>query len=101
MCSLLQVPIIKCQERYSGISMDISFNNISGLESARVVKEYLNTVPALKELTIVIKHFLMLKNLHDAAFGGLGSYSIVIMVLHFLQVSIGSFVILIGICKLL
>ncbi|CAG8492493.1 314_t:CDS:2 [Paraglomus occultum] len=80
-----KVPIIKCQERHSGISIDISFNNISGLESARVVKEYLNTIPALKELTIVIKHFLKLKNLHDAAFGGLGSYSIVIMLHPLIQ----------------
>ncbi|KAI7817386.1 hypothetical protein BC939DRAFT_402689 [Gamsiella multidivaricata] len=80
-----RVPIVKFQETYSHISVDVSFNQVSGIEGAEVVKNYMTKTPGLRSLTMLIKQFLMANELNEVYLGGIGSYATVIMVLSFLQ----------------
>ncbi|KAG0217992.1 hypothetical protein BGX33_008853 [Mortierella sp. NVP41] len=80
-----KVPIIKLKERVSQIPIDISFNITNGIESAQIVRKYMETTPALRPLTMLIKHFLMLKGHNEVFQGGIGSYTTMIMILSFLQ----------------
>ncbi|KAF9110280.1 hypothetical protein BGX27_006577 [Mortierella sp. AM989] len=80
-----KVPIIKCKEAISGIAVDISFNMANGVQSAEVISRYLDEMPGLRSMTMLIKFFLMLKNHNEVYNGGLGSYTTVIMILSFLQ----------------
>ncbi|KAF9160531.1 hypothetical protein BGX21_005871 [Mortierella sp. AD011] len=80
-----KVPIIKCKEAISGIAVDISFNMANGIQSAEVVTRYLEEMPGLRALTMLVKYFLMLKSHNEVFNGGLGSYTTVIMILSFLQ----------------
>ncbi|KAF9355033.1 hypothetical protein BGX26_007063 [Mortierella sp. AD094] len=80
-----KVPIIKCKETISGIAIDISFNMTNGIQSAEVISGYLEDMPGLRALTMLVKFFLMLKSHNEVFNGGLGSYTTVIMILSFLQ----------------
>ncbi|KAF9122014.1 hypothetical protein BGW39_010092 [Mortierella sp. 14UC] len=80
-----RVPIIKFKERLSKIPVDISFNITNGIESAEIVRNYMDTTPALRPLTMLIKHFLMIKGHNEVFQGGIGSYTTMIMILSFLQ----------------
>ncbi|KAF8937182.1 hypothetical protein BGZ58_003128 [Dissophora ornata] len=69
----------------SGIAVDISFNITNGIQSGKVITKFMKENLALRPLTMLIKHFLMIKNHNEVYMGGLGSYTTVIMILSFLQ----------------
>ncbi|KAG0249824.1 hypothetical protein BG011_008910 [Mortierella polycephala] len=80
-----KVPILKLNELISNLAIDISFNTESGLESAATVKLFMEITPALRPLTMLIKHFLTTMSCNEVFHGGIGSYTTTIMVLNFLQ----------------
>jgi non-canonical poly(A) RNA polymerase PAPD5/7 len=80
------VPIIKITESESDIRIDISFNVINGLRSANLIKQYLTEYPSLRYLTMVLKQFLLQRDLNEVWTGGIGSYSLILMIVSFLQV---------------
>ncbi|KAG0320526.1 hypothetical protein BGZ99_004440 [Dissophora globulifera] len=80
-----KVPLVKFKEMISGIAVDISFNINNGIESGNIINQFVKEIPALRPLTMLIKHFLMIKNHNEVYMGGLGSYTTVIMILSFLQ----------------
>ncbi|KAK3804632.1 MAG: hypothetical protein J3Q66DRAFT_362148 [Benniella sp.] len=73
------------QESITGIPVDISFNLTNGIDSGQVISTYINEIPALRPLTMLVKYFLMIKNHNEVYKGGIGSYTTVIMILSFLQ----------------
>lgn len=80
-----RVPIIKFVDSVTKINVDISFNKPSGLVAAAVVKGYIEKMPAVRPLVIFVKHFLNMRGMNEVYLGGLGSYSIICMVVSFLQ----------------
>ncbi|KAL1920133.1 uncharacterized protein VTP21DRAFT_1279 [Calcarisporiella thermophila] len=80
-----RVPIIKFREKYTGICVDISCEIVSGLDGARIVKDFLGSTPALRPLTLLIKHYLVQRSMNEVFLGGLGSYAVLCMVMSFLQ----------------
>ncbi|KAF9916010.1 hypothetical protein BX616_004847 [Lobosporangium transversale] len=80
-----KVPLIKFKENISQLSVDISFNVANGIQGAILTKQYMNTVPGLRPLTILIKHFLKLNRSNEPFHGGIGSFLTMVMVLSFLQ----------------
>ncbi|RUS11123.1 hypothetical protein BC937DRAFT_87961, partial [Endogone sp. FLAS-F59071] len=81
-----KVPIIKFIETVTRIHVDVSFNLTTGIASARISKRLLRSAPALRPLTMVMKHFLHQRGLNQVFSGGLGSYSVMCMIMSFLQV---------------
>ncbi|KTW28610.1 uncharacterized protein T551_02460 [Pneumocystis jirovecii RU7] len=79
------VPIIKFIDTLTQIHVDISFNKPGGLVSANIIKQYMKEHYALKPLVMFIKHFLNMRGLNEVFLGGLGSYSIICLVVSFLQ----------------
>ena len=69
-------------------SMDISIavDNNNGLLAIPRVKHYLQDMPALRPLILVVKNYLVLHDLNSAATSGLSSYSVICMCINFLQV---------------
>ncbi|KAF9283557.1 hypothetical protein BGZ68_005271 [Mortierella alpina] len=80
-----RVPLVKFKETATGIPVDISFNITSGIQSADAIRRYLEELPALRSLTMIVKHFLTLKNYNEVFLGGIGSYTTILMILSFLQ----------------
>eukprot|EP01116_Phalansterium_solitarium_P018683 TRINITY_DN5043_c0_g1_i1.p1 TRINITY_DN5043_c0_g1~~TRINITY_DN5043_c0_g1_i1.p1 ORF type:complete len:1345 (+),score=190.37 TRINITY_DN5043_c0_g1_i1:216-4250(+) len=56
-----------------------------GLQAAELVCSYLAAMPELKPLVLVLKQFLHERQLNNSYTGGLGSFSLVLMAIGFLQ----------------
>jgi DNA polymerase sigma len=72
--------------RPGSFNVDIGINNTDGLRAITIVNEYLSKMPALRSLIFIVKGFLSQRNLNNAAYGGLGSYAVILMCISFLQV---------------
>ncbi|BET02519.1 PAP-associated domain-containing protein [Nesidiocoris tenuis] len=79
------VPIVKLTDRASGVKVDISFNMNNGVRSAELIKEFKVKFPVLSKLVIVLKQFLLQRDLNEVFHGGISSYSLILMTVSFLQ----------------
>jgi DNA polymerase sigma len=80
-----KVPIIKFQEVKSHCFIDIAFEVNTGIENTRIVQSFLAQYPLLRPLTLVIKYYLKQNNLNDTWSGGIGSYTLVLLIISYLQ----------------
>lgn len=79
------VPIIKLTDRESQVKVDISFNMQSGVEAAKLIKSFKRKYPVLEKLVLVLKQFLLQRDLNEVFTGGISSYSLILMCISFLQ----------------
>lgn len=82
------VPIVKLTDKESEIKVDISFNMNNGVKSAELINSYKRQYPVLEKLVMVLKQFLLQRDLNEVFTGGISSYSLILMTISFLQVSI-------------
>jgi len=80
-----KVPVMKVQQRSTGLMADIVMNKTDGMETAAFIRQQMIIFPALSPLVLFLKLFLAQRNLHETFMGGLGSYLLVCVVLSFLQ----------------
>jgi len=80
-----KVPVMKVQQRSTGLMADIVMNKTDGMETAAFIREQIRIFPPLAPLVLFLKLFLAQRNLHETYMGGLGSYLLVCVVLSFLQ----------------
>lgn len=80
-----KVPIIKYIDKRTHFSIDISVNLSNGIQSAKIMTKYIKRFSGLKELVIIIKHFFYIRGLNEVYLGGIGSYTITLMVTSFMQ----------------
>ena len=57
------VPIVRYDDSVTGVKVDISFNNVSGTQSAEVIKAFKLQFPELAPLISVLKQFLVERDL--------------------------------------
>ncbi|XP_055010830.1 terminal nucleotidyltransferase 4B isoform X1 [Boleophthalmus pectinirostris] len=79
------VPIIKLTDSFTEVKVDISFNVKNGVKAACLIKEYKEKYPVLPYLVLVLKQFLLQRDLNEVFTGGIGSYSLFLMAVSFLQ----------------
>lgn len=79
------VPIIKLTDQKTKVKVDISFNIAAGLKAAEFVKDQMEIFPCLPHLVLVLKQFLVQRDLNEVFAGGISSYSLVLMTISFLQ----------------
>jgi non-canonical poly(A) RNA polymerase PAPD5/7 len=79
------VPIIKIVESRTELKIDISFNTLNGVKAAELIKKYLVEFPCLRQLVMVLKQFLIQRDFNEVWTGGIGSYSLILMTVSFLQ----------------
>ncbi|KAH9843120.1 uncharacterized protein C8Q71DRAFT_820219 [Rhodofomes roseus] len=80
-----KVPIVKFVTTHGHFSVDISVNQINGVAAGKMIRHFLQELPALRSLVLVIKSFLAQRSMNEVYTGGLGSYSIVCLAISFLQ----------------
>lgn len=83
-----RVPIIKFVEQVTGLRVDISFENNSGLKANNTFTVWKERYPAMPWIVALIKQFLAMRDLSEVVNGGLGGYSIICLVvctIHFLE----------------
>lgn len=79
------VPIIKFIDKLTEVRVDISFNQESGLKSAHMIQQFIQEYPFLPKLVFILKQFLYERNLHEVYYGGISSYSLILLLVSFLQ----------------
>ncbi|XP_053669250.1 terminal nucleotidyltransferase 4B [Anopheles marshallii] len=79
------VPIVKLTDRQTQVKVDISFNMESGVQSAKLIKGFKQDYPVLEKLVLVLKQFLLQRDLNEVFTGGISSYSLILMCISFLQ----------------
>lgn len=63
------VPIIKLTDQMSQVKVDISFNMQSGVKSAELIKNFKRDYPVLSKLVLVLKQFLLQRDLNEVFTG--------------------------------
>ena len=74
-------------EEYGKMSIDINVENEkhNGLRCVNLVKSYIKEYVALKPIIIALKSLLKNSNLNNPFTGGLTSYGLILMVVHYIQ----------------
>lgn len=80
-----KVPIIKLVDKESRLNIDISFERMNGVAAAKTISKWVKTTPGLRELVMVLKHFLATRQLNNVRFGGIGGFTTICMVYTFLK----------------
>lgn len=80
-----KVPIVKYQDRLTGLRVDVSFENDTGLIANKTFQEWKAEFPAMPILVTVIKHILAMRNLNEPQHGGIGGFSVICLVVSLLQ----------------
>lgn len=84
------MPVIKLvmNETYDNYKVDITFQlrEHTGLRCAELIEEFKAVEPLLKPLVIILKQIIYAYKMADPYTGGLGSYSLTLMVIALLQV---------------
>lgn len=80
-----RVPILKWVDKLTGLRVDLSFDNDSGVLANKTFQEWKQQYPAMPVVVSVIKQFLLLRGLNEVPTGGLGGFSITCIVTSLLQ----------------
>ena len=79
------VPIIKFIDKTTEVVVDISFNHDSEFNAVDLIHGFIEMYPYLPKLVLVLKQFLTLRNLNEVYYGGIGAYSVILLLVSFLQ----------------
>ncbi|KAF9886023.1 hypothetical protein FE257_012079 [Aspergillus nanangensis] len=80
-----RVPILKFVDKMTGLKVDLSFDNDSGIIANETFQRWQAEYPAMPVIVSVVKQFLLLRGLNEVATGGLGGFSITCLVTSLLQ----------------
>ena len=80
-----KVPIIKYVDALTGIKVDLSFNNNTGIVAIDTFNKWQAMYPALAIIVSVIKQSLMIRGLNDNSVGGFGGFATICMVTSLIQ----------------
>jgi len=80
-----KVPIIKFQDKMTKLQVDISFENLSGVQAQATFAEWKAKYPDMIYLVALMKQFLVMHGLNEVHTGGIGGYSIICLIVSYLQ----------------
>uniref|UniRef100_A0A1I7Y4Q4 PAP-associated domain-containing protein n=1 Tax=Steinernema glaseri TaxID=37863 RepID=A0A1I7Y4Q4_9BILA len=85
--SKAKVPILKLylHPPYDELEIDINCNNTAGIYNTHLMHNYSRIDDRFGALCLLIKHWAINNKIQDAMTGTFNSYSLILMVLHFLQ----------------
>ncbi|KZF22882.1 hypothetical protein L228DRAFT_268260 [Xylona heveae TC161] len=80
-----RVPIVKFIDKATGLKVDMSFENDTGIVANETFQAWRHRYPAMPVIVTVIKQFLMMRGLNEVFTGGLGGFSVTCLVTSLLQ----------------
>jgi non-canonical poly(A) RNA polymerase PAPD5/7 len=80
-----KVPLVKYVDRITGLKVDISFENSTGLVANETFQNWKVQYPAMPILVTLIKHLLAMRGLNEPVNGGIGGFSVTCLVVSLLQ----------------
>ncbi|EUD67635.1 hypothetical protein C922_01820 [Plasmodium inui San Antonio 1] len=86
-----RVKILKYTDKETGVQVDVCTNQLSSRQTTDFIKNKVEKYLYLRPLVILLKFFLNTRNLNETYIGGIGSFLLCCMVLHFLQLHPSTF----------
>jgi non-canonical poly(A) RNA polymerase PAPD5/7 len=83
--SKAKVPLVKYIDYYTGLRVDVSFENDTGLIANKTFQQWKVAFPAMPVLVTVIKQFLAMRGLNEPVNGGIGGFTVTCLVVSLLQ----------------
>jgi non-canonical poly(A) RNA polymerase PAPD5/7 len=80
-----RVPLVKYVDWATGIKVDLSFDNMSGIFANRTFETWKTQFPAMPYIVAIVKQYLLMRGLNEVFAGGLGGFSIICLVVSLLQ----------------
>jgi non-canonical poly(A) RNA polymerase PAPD5/7 len=80
-----KVPLVKYIDKLTGLRVDISFENDTGLIANKTFQDWRTDFPAMPILVTLIKHLLAMRGLNEPVNGGIGGFSVTCLVVSLLQ----------------
>uniref|UniRef100_A0A7S4RVS5 Polymerase nucleotidyl transferase domain-containing protein n=1 Tax=Alexandrium monilatum TaxID=311494 RepID=A0A7S4RVS5_9DINO len=80
-----KVPVVKLRSQACGLRADVVFNVTDGIETSKFIRERLKEFPQMRPMLVFLKYFLLQRGLHETYGGGMGSYLLTNVALHFFQ----------------
>lgn len=80
-----KVPILRFTDCISGIEVDLNVNNAVGIRNTQLLSSYARIDKRLPPLVLLVKMWARFHGINDAKNNTLSSYSLVLMVIHYLQ----------------
>lgn len=80
-----KVPILRFREKGSDLEFDLNINNTVGIRNTFLLRSYAYADLRIRPIILVIKKWARHSQINDASKGTLSSYTLVLMVLHYLQ----------------
>lgn len=84
-----KVPIIHFsftnEKNCFALSCDISINNILAIVNSKLIQQYVHVDKRLQLMGIALKYWSKNRNINDRSKGFLSSFSLILMIIHFLQ----------------
>ncbi|NXK88168.1 GLD2 polymerase, partial [Formicarius rufipectus] len=80
-----KVPIVRFRDKVSYVEFDLNVNNVVGIRNTFLLRTYAFIENRVRPLVVAVKKWASWHAINDASRGTLSSYSLVLMVLHYLQ----------------
>eukprot|EP00794_Sanderia_malayensis_P009680 gene9680-10667_t len=80
-----KVPILKFRDSVSGCLCDVNINNSVGIRNTHLLRTYSRVDSRVRPLIVTVKRWAQAAGINDASQGTLSSYSLVLMVINYLQ----------------
>ena len=80
-----KVPLVKFIEHKTGLKVDVSFENDTGVIAIDTFKAWREQYPGMPALVTLVKHFLLMRGLNEPVNGGIGGFSVICLVVSMLQ----------------
>lgn len=80
-----KVPIIKFVDRMTNINVDISFENLSGVQAQATFQQWKHDYPDMIYMVALLKQFLVMRGMNEVHTGGIGGFTIICLVISYFQ----------------
>ena len=80
-----RVPLVKYVDSKTGLRVDVSFENVAGVNCIPTFQAWKRDYPAMTLLVYIIKQFLLMRGLNELYHGGMSSFTIVCLVVNLLH----------------
>jgi non-canonical poly(A) RNA polymerase PAPD5/7 len=80
-----KVPLVKYKDAMTGFSVDVSFENKTGLVANGTFSTWRERYPCLPLLLTLVKQFLAMRGLNEVYLGGVGSFTLTCLLVSLFQ----------------
>lgn len=80
-----RVPLVKYVDRLTGLKVDVSFENTSGINAIDTFLVWRKQFPSMPILVTLVKQFLVMRGLNEPVNGGIGGFTVICLVVSLLQ----------------